>query len=81
MGEGEDAVVNPFDLIEDLGRQHFAKTVLVALALGFAWFIWPTPYLEATAIRRARRREHSLIPTGRTSSTGWRSAVMASKAA
>jgi hypothetical protein len=44
MGEGEEAIVNPFDLIEELVRRHPGKTVLALLALGFAWFVWPTPY-------------------------------------
>jgi len=48
MGEGEERVVNPFDLIEYLVQRHLrprlGRVVLALLAFGFAWFIWPTPY-------------------------------------
>jgi hypothetical protein len=48
VGEGEQAAVNPLDLIEYLVhrylRPRLGKTLLALLVFGFAWFVWPTPY-------------------------------------
>jgi hypothetical protein len=44
VGETEEASMSPFVRIGELVRRHPGRIVLVLLGLGFAWFIWPTPY-------------------------------------